>query len=316
MTGQRGSVELVLTGGTVYAGPADEPIANGVVVIRDGRIAAVGREGSVPVSEGATVVDCSGLTVTAGFWNSHVHFMERKWADAANLPAPELSVQLHAMLTRYGFTSVFDTGSPWENTRRIRERIESGEVPGPRIRSTGEGLLGKGWLPPEVVLRALGFIPFPLPEVANADDARAASKKILDGGTDGLKLFADAQFPPYATLQEDAIRAAVDEAHRRGKPVFVHPTSRAGLLAAVAGGVDVVAHTTPQSGPWDEAVLDAMGQAKVAVIPTLKLWKHLLRHDRVSLGNAQTQTSVGQLRAWLASGGLVLFGTDVGGVDD
>jgi imidazolonepropionase-like amidohydrolase len=59
-----------------------------------------------------------------------------------------------------------------------------------------------------------------------------------------------------------------------------------------------------------------MGQAKVALIPTLKLWKYLLRHDRLSLGNAQTQTSVGQLRAWLASGGLVLFGTDVGGVDD
>jgi imidazolonepropionase-like amidohydrolase len=211
---------------------------------------------------------------------------------------------------------VFDTGSPWENTRRIRERIESGEVAGPRIRSTGEGLLGKGWLPPDVVLRTLGIMLFPLPEVADAAEARAASKKILDGGTDGLKLFAAAQFPPFATLPGEAIRAAVDEAHRRGKPVFVHPTSRDGLLAAVAGGVDVVAHTTPQSGPWDEAVLEAMRQAKVALIPTLKLWKYLLRHDRVSLGDVQTQTSVGQLRAWLASGGLVLFGTDVGGVDD
>jgi imidazolonepropionase-like amidohydrolase len=242
--------------------------------------------------------------------------MERKWADAANIPAPELAVQLEAMLTRYGFTSVFDTGSPWENTRRIRERIESGEVRGPRIRSTGEGLLGKGWLPPDVVLKTLGVMLFPLPEVTDAADARAAAAKILESGTDGLKFFAAAQFPPYETLPAEAIRAAVDEAHRRGKPVFVHPTTREGLLAAVAGGVDVVAHTTPQSGPWDESVVDAMRRAKAALIPTLKLWKYLFRHDRASLGDSQTRTAVGQLRAWLDSGGQVLFGTDVGGVDD
>jgi imidazolonepropionase-like amidohydrolase len=305
-----------LTGGTVYASPAEDPIANGVVVIRDGKIAAVGSEGSVRVPDDAITLDCTGLTVAAGFWNSHVHFMERKWADAANIPAPELTLQLQDMLTRYGFTSVFDTGSPWENTRRIRERIESGEIPGPRIRSTGEGLIGKGWLPPEVVLKTLGVMPFPLPEVTDAAEALVASKKVLDSGTDGLKLFAAAQFPPFATLPCEAIRAAVAEAHIREKPVFVHPTSRDGLLAAVAGGVDVVAHTTPQSGPWDEAVLTAMQKAKVALIPTLKLWQYLLRHDRASLGDAQTQTSTGQLRAWLASGGGILFGTDVGGMDD
>jgi imidazolonepropionase-like amidohydrolase len=316
MSGQTDAVELVLTGGTIYPGPTDDPISNGVVVIRDGKIADVGRRDSVHVPEAKESLDCSGLTIAAGFWNSHVHFMERKWADAGSLPAPELTVQLEAMLTRYGFTSVFDTGSPWENTRRIRERIESGEIPGPRIYSTGEGLLGKGWLPPEVVLRTLGVMLFPLPEVTDAADARAAAAKILDGGTDGLKLFAAAQFPPYETLPAEAIRAAVDEAHRRGKPVFVHPTTREGLLAAVAGGVDVVAHTTPQSGPWDEIVLSAMRQANVALIPTLKLWKYLLRHDRASLGDAQTEASVGQLRAWLESGGQVLFGTDVGGVDD
>ena len=52
--------------------------------------------------------------------------------DAANIPAPRLEDQLRAMLMRYGFTSVFDLSSPWENTRRIRARIESGEVAGPR----------------------------------------------------------------------------------------------------------------------------------------------------------------------------------------
>ena len=319
MAGQTRSApdgQLVLTGGTIYASPTESPITNGVVVIRDGKIAAVGRRGSARVPNGVATLDCSGLTITAGFWNSHVHFFERKWADAANIPAPELAGQLQAMLTRYGFTSVFDLGSPWENTRRIRERIESDEISGPRIRSTGEGLIGKGWLPPDRVLSALGFMLFPTPEVTDAPEALAASKKLLDGGTDGLKMFAAAQFPPFATLPGEAIQAAVDEAHRRNKPVFAHPSSRDGLVAAVGGGVDVIVHTTPQSGPWDEAVLAAMRQAKVALIPTLKIWKYQLRHDRASLGDLSAQTCTGQLRAWLASGGVILFGTDVGGMDD
>jgi imidazolonepropionase-like amidohydrolase len=319
MTGQARSApdgSLVLKGGAIYAGPAESPITSGVVVIRDGKIAAVGRQGSVKVPKGVATVNCSGLTIVAGFWNSHVHLFERKWADAANIPAPELTGQLQAMLTRYGFTSVFDTGSAWENTRRIRERIESGEIPGPRIRSTGEVLIGKGWLPPETVLKTLGFMPIPLPEVTDAAGALAASKKVLDGGTDGLKLFTAASYPPFPTLPGEAIQAAVNEAHRRNRPVFAHPTSRDGLLAAVGGGVDIIAHTTPQSGPWDETVLAAMRQAKVALIPTLKLWKYLLRHDRASLGDLSAQTGVGQLRAWLTAEGVVLFGTDVGGMDD
>jgi imidazolonepropionase-like amidohydrolase len=98
--------------------------------------------------------------------------------------------------------------------------------------------------------------------------------------------------------------------------VFAHPTRRDGLLAAVRGGVDVLAHTTPQSGPWDETVLETMQEKHVALIPTLKLWKYELRHDRPSDLDRFVKTSVGQLRAWAASGGTVLFGTDLGYMND
>jgi len=108
----------------------------------------------------------------------------------------------------------------------------------------------------------------------------------------------------------------VEEAHRRNKLVFVHPTSRDGLLAAVEGGVDVIAHTTPDSASWDEPLLAAMRRAKVVVVPTLKIFKYQLRHDRASLGESRARTGIAQLRAWVASGGVVLFGTDVGGMDD
>jgi imidazolonepropionase-like amidohydrolase len=307
--------QLFLTGGTIYVTPTENPITNGVVLIRNGKIVAVGPRGSVRVPKGVARVDCTGLTVAAGFWNNHVHFAKQKWADAANIPAPQLTGQIQDMLTRFGFTSVFDLGSPWENTRRIRERIEFGEIPGPRIRSTGEMLLG--FSVPEEILRASGIMRVtPEPMVTNAAEAFAASKKRLDAGTNGLKMFAASPFAPFAPLPGEVIRAAVDEAHRRNKPVFAHPQSRAGLLAAVTGGVDVIAHTTPPSGPWDEGVLAAMRQAKVVLIPTLKVWTYLLR-DRASLRDEWTRTNLGQLRAWLASGGVVLFGTDVdAGMDD
>src|SRR5204863_4601481 len=126
---------------TIYVNTTEEPIRDGVVLINDGKIAAVGGKAFVQIPQTVQSLDCSGLTITAGFWNSHVHFFERKWANVASIPAPELSRQLQDMLTRYGFTSVFDLGSPWENTRRLRDRIESGEVQGPAIRTTGEGLV-------------------------------------------------------------------------------------------------------------------------------------------------------------------------------
>ena len=77
-------------------------------------------------------------------------------------------------------------------------------------------------------------------------------------------------------------------------------------------GVEVIVHTTPQSGPWDAATVAAMKQANVALVPTLKLWRYELRHERTSLADRFVDTAVGQLRAWIEAGGTVLFGTDVG----
>src|SRR6516165_8661648 len=145
--------DLALVGGTLYASPAEEPLRNALVLINDGRVGAVSTKGQVQIPDSAQVVDCSGFTITAGFWNSHVHFMERKWADAAATSASELNQQFQDMLTRYGFTTVFDLSSSWENTRLLRDRIESGEVPGPRIYSTGLGLLPHNpGLPPDAVI--------------------------------------------------------------------------------------------------------------------------------------------------------------------
>jgi imidazolonepropionase-like amidohydrolase len=310
-----GSAPLALVGGTIHVGPTDEPLQDGVLLIQDGKIVAVGRRALVPVPRAAEVLDCRGLAITAGFWNSHVHFFERKWANAATIPAPELGRQLEEMLTRYGFTSVFDLGSASENTRRIRDRIESGEVPGPRIRSTGAGLVAPHAVPPESVISILGFMAPQAFEIADAAQAAAAARKTLDEGADGIKVHLQPPPSPHPPFPESGIAAAVGEARRSGKPVFLHPHDGVDVLAAARAGVDVVAHTTPRSGPWDEATLATMMDRRVALTPTLSLWKHLLRHDRISKQEQLTHVAVGQLRAWVASGGTVLFGTDVGAVD-
>jgi imidazolonepropionase-like amidohydrolase len=302
---------LALTGGIIYPDPAAAPIVDGVVLLRGDRVEAVGSRVEIP--PGADRLDCAGLAVCAGFWNCHVHFFERKWANAAALPAGELAAQLAQMLTRYGFTTVFDTGSQWENTRAIRDRIEAGEVPGPSIRSTGEGLLPAGGAPGDTVLAMMGVFQVAMPEVSTPEEAASAARERLAAGTDAIKIFVSS--PRVAPLPEAVIAAAVEEAHRAGKPAFAHPNSAADVLAAARAGVDIIAHTTPHSGPWDDALLRAMSDGRTALTPTLTLWEHYLRHDRLSTQQRTVETALGQLRAWRAAGGEVLFGTDLGAVE-
>jgi len=76
---------LALVGGTIYSSPTDAPVRNGVVLIRNGKIAGIGIRGQVKIAQGTKILDCTAHTITAGFWNSHVHFMERKWSEAASI---------------------------------------------------------------------------------------------------------------------------------------------------------------------------------------------------------------------------------------
>jgi len=315
---------LALIGGTIYTSPTERPIADGAVLIEAGKIVAVGRRASVVVPRGTTVVDTTGSTITAGFWNSHVHFLERMWADAATVPASDLTRQFQMMLTQYGFTSVFDIWSSLENTRQLRARVESGEVAGPRIRLTGPAMFPRApdasaemeiSTPP--VWANMGFMPqdvIHLSRVADATESAAISKRLLDLGADGLKMYVVFGGRNGPSMPESVIAAVVKEGHSRGKPVFVHPTTTEGLMSSVRAGVDVLAHTTPQSGPWSASVIAAMSQAHVALIPTLSFWRYQMRHDRISAADAVEDSAVGQLRSWLAAGGTVLYGTDLGWV--
>jgi imidazolonepropionase-like amidohydrolase len=309
---QTPAAPLALTGATIYPAPDQPAIRDGVVLLRDGRIAALGSRAEVAVPAGTETLDCTGLAITAGFWNSHVHFGERKWEEAGKLSADEASEQLRQMLTGYGFTRVFDTGSPLGNTVALRSRIAAGEVEGPEIRTTGDIIWPKGGLPLLPVMGALGFIVTPQRDVATANEAAARARELLAGGADGIKVYAATWFGEPVVMSRAAIAAAASEAHAKGKLLFAHPSNAAGLNAALAAGVDVVVHTAPSMEIWSDSLVARMVKENVAVIPTLKLWRYETRSARLAFSRPFVQAGVDELRAFHRGGGTVLFGTDVG----
>jgi imidazolonepropionase-like amidohydrolase len=309
---------LALIGAKIYPSPSTGPTDKGVVLIRGGKIVAVGQEGKVKLPRNAVRIDCTGLVLTAGFWNSHVHFIEPKWEDAASLPSSQLTRQLEDMFTRYGFTTVFDTGSYWEITKTIRQRIESGAVNGPRIFSTGAILFPKGGVPPGDLLKAYGLIGRKMPELENVHQAIEAVRQGLREGVDAIKVYAQTWWDPNSRMPLEVVKAITAEAHRRGKLVFVHPSNSYGLEAAIESGADVLVHTTPPTGPWDEALLARMKRTRMALIPTLKLWRVELEKGGAPPDAARgfQDSGVNQLRAYFQAGGQILFGTDLGYITD
>ena len=113
----------------------------------DGKIAAIGRAVQVQIPKAAQVIDCKGKVITAGFWNSHVHFTEEAWNGAANAPAEKLEQHMQEMLTRWGFTTVFDIGSFPGDTLALRKRVDSGEFPGPKIYTTAGAIYPENGIP-------------------------------------------------------------------------------------------------------------------------------------------------------------------------
>src|SRR5260221_7770313 len=146
---------LALVGAKVYPSPTVAPLEDATVVTSGGVITVIGKRGEVQIPEDGRVIDCTGRTVVAGFWNSHVHFTEPAWNNAAGAPAGSLEAHMREMLTRWGFTTVWDLGSNPVDSLALRRRVDSGEVPGPHILLVGN-IFPKGghpvYLPPEMQL--------------------------------------------------------------------------------------------------------------------------------------------------------------------
>ena len=296
---------LVLRGGSVYASPDAAPVANAVVVATDGIISAVGKASEIQVPPDARVIDCTGKTIVAGFWNSHVHFSEAVWRNAASAPAAPLTQHMQDMLTRWGFTTVWDLGSDPDDTLPLRRRVNSGEVPGPSIRVAGN-MFPKGGHPVYVPREV------PLPEVATPDEAARQARFFLEIGDHGIKLFTGAFMgdQPVVNMDPAIAKAAVEVAHAQGRPVFAHPQNKTGVETVIAAGVDVLAHTVPAEGGYTPEQLERFKSQRIALIPTLSLFTTVVLDPGVT--SRLVNATVGQLKQFSENGGSVLFGTDVG----
>lgn len=307
VSAQTGGSDVALRGATIYADAQSPPIPNGVVIIRNGRIAAIGPRSEVNIPAGMRVLDLNGKTLLPGFWNSHVHFTGLPFRGADTADATRLTMAVREMLTGWGFTTVFETGGNLANTTPLRTRINSGEVPGPRIFTTGPTLFPRG---------ANGGTM----EIATKAEGISAVDTAINHHVDAIKVYAQAWWDLSLQLSPDVLASVVAEAHRRGLQVFAHPSNVDGLRNAVTAGVDQLMHTTPQIGPWGAVMVGQMKAANIALVPTLKLWQFELQRDTsglpVSTVNAFTQRGVSQLAEYFSAGGPILFGTDVGYMTD
>jgi imidazolonepropionase-like amidohydrolase len=307
------SEEFVLAGARVYPAPDAKPIVNGVVVVANGKIVSVREAGALRVPKSTRIIDCTGKTLVAGLWNTHVHFMEPKWSHAADLPAQQLTSQLQDMLTGYGFTSVVDTGSVLENTVALRRRITNGEVAGPRILTAGLIIFPKDGLPyylteslPPDLLAILARGEAATP----ADAVRIVDEQIAHGA-DIVKLYAvswlhrDGKVVTYP-MPLAVVKAATEEAHRNDKLVFAHQSTMEGVELVIAGHVDVLAHTSEDGTKWDAALSARLKAANVTLIPTLTLF------DR----DDEFNSILKEVKSYSDAQGQIMFGTDIGYLTD
>ena len=308
--------DLALIGAKIYPSPTEPPVEHGTILIRDGVILAVGPSRSVKIPKGTTSVDCKGSVVTSGFWNSHVHIFTPALLHVHEARAGDLDEQLDAMFNRWGFTTVFDLASSLDNTLELRRRIETGELRGPHVLTVGEPI----WTIEPVYVR--DFLRTNHVSILATETPAQAIALVRDHaakGANGIKLFAGSYQGDgkVAVLPLAIAKAAVTEAHRHSMPVFAHPQNTEGVDVAIESGVDILAHTVPQSPPWTPDFVARLKQANVALIPTLTLFDFEARKGGLSAQSREgwLDQMVAELRAYSQAGGEILFGTDIGYTD-
>jgi imidazolonepropionase-like amidohydrolase len=239
-----GTVEagvFALSGARLIDGTGRPPIDDATIVVREGRIAAVGPRSSTPVPRGVRVRDVKGQTIAPGLWDMHAHAAQIEW-----LPA----------YLAAGVTTIRDMG---------------GETPFLTAISGTDDILK-----PQFLLAGLvdgdgagGFGATVAATPAQGRDAVDHFKKL---GFQQMKL--------YSLLQPDVVSAITARAHQVGMTVTGHVPTSLGLVKAVEAGMDQVAHL-PISGdpttPQNQATIALLAKRKVVFDPTLP-WNELLGH--------------------------------------
>ena len=232
--------QTALVGGRLIDGFGHQPLANSVILIKDGIIEKVGSVGSLPVPSGYEVISTDGMDVLPGLWENHAHLMLNGHADYVHWRkeytsklASEIMPASAQQLLLAGITSARDLGAPLEDSMTIKNQIANGEIPGPRLYVSGPFLQHK---------------PYPGTEhyrwgIDGVSDAKSKVNKLADAGVDIIKLIDH----DMMTLEE--AQAIVTQAHERNLIVVAHSHKPDEIRRGLEIGVDNFEHTGLTTAP-------------------------------------------------------------------
>ncbi len=269
-------------GGTLVDGTGATPVKDAALVIRDGRIVCAGTRASCPVPAGVEVMDISGMWVTPGLVDAHVHFAQTGWADGRpdsldvrdRYPYEQVQAGLRAHPERFfrsylcsGVTAVFDVGGyPW--TWDLRTRTANDPAT-PHVAASGP------------LLSTLDFwlnVPGERQFIYLADEksAREGVRYLAANGADAVKIW----YIPVKTrpVEEMAalVMAAGDEARKAWLPLIVHATALHEAKVALKAGAKLLVHSVDDQPVDDEFIALAKANGTI-YCPTLTVGSGYLR---------------------------------------
>ena len=322
----------------VYAGrlldvEAGRMLERRTVVIEGDRVAAV-EEGFRAPATGDTVVDLSALTVLPGLIDLHTHLTSElspsSYLESYQQDAPLVALEgaLHARRTlEAGFTTVRDLGDSFDASIALRDAIERGWVPGPRIVTAGKSLATTGGhADPSNGLRDDLVLHPPGPDegvINSRDEAARAVRARYQSGADCIKITATGGVLSLAAsghnpqFSEELIAAVVETASDYGFHVAAHAHGAEGMKRAIRAGVRTIEHGTFM----DEEAMALMKRHGTFYVPTLLAARFVgekaeeggyfppvVRPKALEVG-PQAQRTFGRA---LAAGVRIGFGTDSG----
>jgi imidazolonepropionase-like amidohydrolase len=293
------------------------------VIVEGKRIAAVGR--SLPVPEGARVIELGDATLTPGLIDLHTHLTDRfgvHWEEALLTTTPPEAALWGARNARdtlmAGFTTCRDMGPTWPYVDvELRDAIEAGAVPGPRLLVAGNYVSPTGGAGDARQFSIYVDVPIVRNLADGPDEIVKAVRTHLKQGADFVKILATGAvlskgIPPGSQQYSDEeIRAAVVEADRWGRQVAAHAHGAEGIKAAIRAGVRTVDH----GSYLDDEAVEMLRGSGTYYVPTLYTSEIIETSEHVPASQKERERQVREVqdagfRRALAAGIPIGMGSD------
>src|SRR5437762_40488 len=325
---------IVIRAGMLIDCKSGEPRHDQVIIVRGDRIESVSDASSTKPPTGATVIDLSKATVLPGLIDSHTHIFLQGEDPAQGgyddnilkqgiaLRAARATVSVRRALEQ-GFTTLRDveTEGAGYGDVEIKQAIEAGYVPGPRLFVSTRAISTTGGYPLE------GYAPeLDMPKGAQLIDgpveARKAAREQLDHGADWIKVYMthrswmdkQGNLVSQPTLTVEELKAIVDEVHGWQKKVACHAYNGIGLQRALDGGCDSIEHGLEIT----DAQAAQMAKQGTWYCPTLAAYYHDWAPEDTPEGRRDRKRvdvhGASVLKA-VKAGVRIVFGTDIGGIE-